>query len=90
MQDMRVASKIHSLMTALGNAETNEEENNIDIEIIKVMDLLPKEVELIKVDSELRKLSYAISQGVTVDYDAVHRAKDKFDKLTKEIDEGIK
>ena len=83
---MKTASKIQSLMIDLKNEEVKEVRNTIEIEIIRVADLIPKEVELIKTEQELRKLIYADGQGVWVDYDAIHRAKDNVDRLKKEID----
>jgi len=86
---MKVVNKINSLMISLENEEVKEIQNTIEKEIMRVIDLLPKEVELIKHEKELRKLSYAISQGVMIDYDSLHDTKDKIDKLKLEIDEGI-
>lgn len=76
-------------MIDLKNEEVKEVRNTIELEIIRVAELIPKEVELIKTDQELRKLLYAISQGVLVDYDAVHRTQKKLVELKIELDEGI-
>jgi len=87
---MKVASKINSLMFDLENELHKGTRDLIELDIIRVTGLIPKEVELIKIGNELRKHTHSITQGITVDYDLVHKTKDKFDELKKEINEGIK
>ena len=87
---MKVVNKINSLMIALENEEVKEIQNTIEMEIIRITDLIPKEVELIKAYNELRKLSYALSQGIMVETDILNSTKDKVDALKLEIDEEIK
>lgn len=86
---MKVASKINSLMLDLENDTLEANKDKIEMEIIIVADLIPKEVELIKSECELRKMIYAETQGVMVDYDTMYKTKEKVSSLIKEIDEEI-
>ena len=86
---MKVAAKIQSLMLDLKNETEKEAQDKIDLEIIRVVDLLPKEVELIKAEKELSVLMYADNQGITIDFGVAHDIKDSIDKLKKELDEGL-
>ena len=58
--------------------------------IIKVAELVSKEVDLIELEKDETRYKYAASLGLFVDFDELTCCDDRINKLKQEINEGIK
>ena len=62
----------------------------LEQQIIKVADIIPKDVELKELKAEQEGLKASASSGVIVDFDEMHYNHVKMESLREEINEAIK
>ena len=87
-QNSLEVAPFHAIKKALGN--TLKIRVILEQNIIKVAELVSKEVDLIELEKEESKSKYAASLGLFVDFDELTYYDDRINKLKQEINEGIK
>lgn len=87
---MKTIDKIKELASDLEESIKVIDSVRIKHSIIKLLDQIPKEIELIEVTKDQENHKAAASAGLIVDFDIMHYNNTRIENLKQEIDEAIK